>query len=408
MVFLPPRHSKSETVSRLFSAYYLYRHPERWVGVNSYAAELAYTLSRAARDNYAEAGGQIRDDAGAVKHWETPAGGGLWAAGVGGPITGKGFHLGIIDDPLKNAEEASSEVTRAKQKEWYSSTFYTREEPQGSIVVIQTRWHEDDLAGWLLSEESEDEEPERWHVVCFPARRPAHEREWPATVSLEPDWRETGEALCPERYPEAKLQKIEKRVGGYYWGALYEQNPTPREGSFFHVSRLQILPAEPVGLRCVRAWDLGATAGSGDPTAGVKIGQDAEGRFIVCDVTWGQWDTDERDRQMHQTSRLDGAKVRQRIPQEPAAAGKSLALAMTRKLAGVPVTAAPISGDKQVRADPFSSQVNAGNVYLVAGPWNKAYIEELRAFPLGTHDDQVDASSDAFNELAGMRTFDVF
>ena len=140
LIQLPPRHSKSEMVSRLFSAYYLLKHPNHFVGVNSYSAELAYTLSRAARENFKEVGGNIKDDVQAVKHWETPEGGGMWAAGVGGSITGKGFHLGIIDDPLKNAEEANSEIIREKQKEWYSSTFYTRAEPDAAIIVIQTRW----------------------------------------------------------------------------------------------------------------------------------------------------------------------------------------------------------------------------------------------------------------------------
>ncbi|HTE19108.1 MAG TPA: terminase family protein, partial [Armatimonadota bacterium] len=157
MVFMPPRHGKSELVSRLFSAYYLYRHPERWVGINSYSAELAYTLSRAAREHYTRSGAGLRGDASAVKHWETGGGGGLWAAGVGGPITGKGFHAGVIDDPLKNAEEAASDTILAKQKEWYNSTFYTREEPGGAIIVVQTRWNEGDLSGWLLAQEGEDE-----------------------------------------------------------------------------------------------------------------------------------------------------------------------------------------------------------------------------------------------------------
>lgn len=136
MVFMPPRHGKSETVSRLFSAYYLYRHPDRWVAITSYAAELAFTLSRNARENYSEGGGPMSADAFAVKHWETGLGGGLWATGVGGPATGKGFHLGICDDPLKNSEEAASETVREKHKDWWRSTFSTREEPNGAIVVI--------------------------------------------------------------------------------------------------------------------------------------------------------------------------------------------------------------------------------------------------------------------------------
>src|SRR6266849_4642613 len=135
MIFAPPRHGKSELLSRLFSAYYLSLFPDRWVGINSYAADLAYTLSRSARENFISNGGGVKDDAAAVKHWETTEGGGLWAAGVGGPITGKGFHLGIIDDPLKNAEEASSPVFNEAHQAWYPSTFYTREEPNAAIVI---------------------------------------------------------------------------------------------------------------------------------------------------------------------------------------------------------------------------------------------------------------------------------
>ncbi len=155
MVFMPPRHSKSETVSRLFTAYYLYRHPERFVGLASYGADLAYTLSRAARDNFVKACGQLSKAAKAVKQWLTSTGGGLWAAGVGGPATGKGFHLGVIDDPIKDAEEAASDKIRQRNKDWLSSVFQTREEPGGAIVVLQTRWHEDDLSGYLLSMEAD-------------------------------------------------------------------------------------------------------------------------------------------------------------------------------------------------------------------------------------------------------------
>src|SRR6185437_13694072 len=240
MVFEPPRHGKSELVTRLFAAYWAYRFPHQWVGINSYGAELAYTLSRAAQEYYLRAGGAIKASASAVKHWETPEGGGMWAAGVGGPITGKGWHLGIIDDPTKNAEEARSATIRASQREWYTSTFYTREEPNieteepdGVEVVIQTRWHEDDLAGWLLSQEDPDEEPERWHIVSFPAIAEAKPQRFPATCTVEPDFRQPGEALCPERRPIHKLVKIAKRIGSYFWNALYQQSPQPSEGTKF-------------------------------------------------------------------------------------------------------------------------------------------------------------------------------
>lgn len=234
MVFMPPRHGKSETLSRLFSAYYLYCHPENWVGLNSYADALATTLSRSARDNYIRAGGEVNPSAKGVHHWETDSGGGMWAAGVGGPITGKGFHLGIIDDPIKNSKDADSQIVRDGHREWYQSTFGTREEPGAAIVIMLTRWHTDDLAGWLLAQErDEDNEPEHWHILSFPAIKSEVEQVFPSTCTVERDDRETGEALCPERYPIEKLERKKKRLTGRFWTALYSQSPKPGEGSVF-------------------------------------------------------------------------------------------------------------------------------------------------------------------------------
>lgn len=398
MIFLPPRHSKSELFSRLFSAYYLLRNPHHFVGINSYSADLAYTLSRASRENFIQCGGVVKDDVAAVKHWETPQGGGLWAAGVGGSITGKGFHLGIIDDPLKNAEEAASDVIREKHKEWYSSTFYTRQEPDAAIVVIQTRWHEDDLSGWLLNEEIEGEQPENWHVVCLPAIA-EESQSFPESCTIERDKREDGEALCPERYNETKLSKIKARIGEYHFGALYQQRPTSKQGLFFHVDKLEIVPTAPVEGRRARGWDKAATLDGGDYTAGVKILKGNDGLFYVMDVTRGQWDTASRDRTIRQTAVTDGLGVRHIGEQEPGSGGKESAENFVRMLAGYGVNTVAATNAKEVRADPFSSQVNAGNVRLVKGDWNRAYLEELRQFPHGKHDDQVDASSLAFNEL---------
>lgn len=138
MIFMPPRHGKSELVSRLFPAYYMYRFPERWVGLASYGAELAYALSGDVHDNYYRGMGYITAPRGAVKHWRSKTRqGGLWAAGIDGPMTGKGFHLGIIDDPVKNSAEAKSEVKRASAISWYQSTYYSRQEPNAAIVLIQ-------------------------------------------------------------------------------------------------------------------------------------------------------------------------------------------------------------------------------------------------------------------------------
>ena len=408
MFFCPPRHGKSEEVSRLFSAYYLYRYPERFVGINSYSADLAYTLSRAARENYKAGGGKTKSDADAVKQWETPAGGGLWAAGVGGPITGKGFHLGIIDDPLKNSEEASSEIIRAKQKDWYSSTFYTRAEPGAAVVIIQTRWNESDLSGWLITEEESGELPECWHIVNLPAIAEESIHPFPASCTVEPDFRAVGEPLCPERYPLTRLIQIAARIGGYFWSALFQQRPSTREGSFFKPAQIGLVAvgAVPANLPTVRAWDKAATEGDGDFTVGVKMaGPDTTGLFYILDMARGQWATDERDRMIRETAVRDGAGVRIHGPQDPGSAGVSDAAAFTRLLAGFVVKTERVSGSKETRADPFSSQVNAGNVRMVEAPWNRDLREELRTFPNGRHDDIIDAAADAFNALATAKMF---
>lgn len=403
MVFMPPRHGKSQTVSRLFTAYYLRRYPERWVGINSYGADLAYTLSRNARDNYTAAGGELNPKATGVTHWETPQRGGMWAAGVGGPITGKGFSLGIIDDPLKNAEEAASETIRQKHKDWYRSTFYTREAPEGAIVVIQTRWHEDDLSGWLLQEElAEDDEPERWHIVSMPAiaEEPAT---FPATCTVEPDDRVPGEPLCAERYPASRLQRIYRRVGPRFWNALYQQRPAPLQGDFFRRDWFRMVNALAAGSTLVRYWDKAGSAGKGDYTAGVLMARTPEGRFVVVDAERGQWSAGERERIIRQTAELDRERfghVEIWAEQEPGSGGKESAEATIRNLAGFAAHAEPVTGDKTTRAAPLAAQAEVGNVDILVGPWNAAYLAELASFPHGRHDDQVDASSGAFAKLA--------
>lgn len=405
MVFAPPRHGKSELVSRLFSAYYLYRHPERWVSVNSYSADLAYTFSRNARDNYVRVGGELKDDARAVKQWETMAKGGFWAAGVGGPITGKGFHLGIIDDPLKNAEDASSALIRDKQWDWYQSTFYTRQEPGAAIVVIQTRWHEDDLSARILA--NEDEQPEGWHIVHLEAIKSEARPTYPDTCTVEPDPRQVGEALAPERYSVDKLRSIEGRIGFYFFGALYQQTPKPREGDMFKRARVEIIPAfRPA--RVVRYWDKAGTKDGGAYSAGVLMGE-AAGVFCVLDLVMGQWDAAERERVISQTLVADCAAypvVTTFVEQEPGSGGKESAEATIRRNAGYSVYADRPTGDKTLRAEPFAAQVNVGNVKLLAGSWNGRYLDILTAFPKGAVKDPVDASSGAFAKLATGGTWD--
>jgi predicted phage terminase large subunit-like protein len=428
MVFMPPRHGKSELASRLFPAYFLYRHPHRFVGLASYSQGLANTLSRAAKANYLlgleRAGGGVALNKGAraVKQWETDSGGGFWCTGVGGEATGKGFHVGIIDDPLKNSEQAASEAIREKQKEWYSSTWYTREQPttadpfDAAFVLVLTRWHEDDLAGWQISEEiaaakdPEESQPERWHIVSFPAIAEESPAEFPETCTVEPDWREPGQELAPTLRPLAKLLKIAKRVGEYVWGALFQQRPRAKDGSAFLRAWFEdnLEDAAPLDADYVRYWDKAASRKKGaDWTAGVLMCRCRKtGLFYVVHVLRGRWATHERDQHIRSQAFEDasryGDEVYVRLEREGGSSGMDSALAAVANLVGFLADTESPSGPKEVRFDGFAAQAKAGNVRFVRGAWNRDYVEELTALWNGAHDDQADGTSGAFNFLARL------
>lgn len=401
MVWMPPRHGKSETVSRLFPAYYLLRHPERWAALASYGSDLAYTLSRAARDFYGRGGGAMRGDAAAVKLWMTDGGGGLWATGVGGPATGKGAHLAIVDDPIKDAEQAQSPTIREKHKDWWRSTWSTRFEPGASAVVMATRWHEDDLSGWLLSQE--DEEPERWTILDMPALADGPRDDYPASCVVLPDPRQPGDPLCPERYPALKLNQVRRRIGEYWFGALYQQRPRPRDGGLFGTTPALVDAAPASAVARVRFWDkAGAAPGKGDYTAGVLMAYDGH-RWCVEDVERFQAQADERNRRMVATGRCDAARYGRvhQVVEQPPGLGKEATDAVVAAFgaAGLIAYAEPVRGDKVERAEPYAAQWQAGNIVLVRGPWVPAFVEEHQLFPHGRHDDQVDAGGGAYRYL---------
>ncbi|MGA1689998.1 MAG: terminase large subunit domain-containing protein, partial [Candidatus Nanopelagicaceae bacterium] len=218
IIQIPPRHGKSLLASRLLPAAYLLAHPDRFVGITSYSAELAEGFSRNARDMYKQAGGLLDQYKQAVNDWGTQGGGGLWAAGVGGAITGRSGHLLIIDDPVKNREDAESPKMMEKLWDWYTSTLYTRLEPSvGAIVVIQTRWSENDLIGQLIESEKNVSEKgrENWTILDLPAisedisSRPI----LPDHCEVIDDWRENeGLALCPQRYDIDDLERIREAI----------------------------------------------------------------------------------------------------------------------------------------------------------------------------------------------------
>jgi predicted phage terminase large subunit-like protein len=417
IVMWPPRHSKTELFSRLFPAYYLSRYPERWVGLASYAAALAYKISRAARDNARAGGVTLRDDAEAVHEWETTAGGGFWAAGVGGPATGKGMHLGLIDDPIKNAEEAASAVIADRNQDWWGSTWYTRQEPNAALVVVTTRWPgPGDLVGWLFDQESNDDEhAEHWHVVAFEAEKSAEPYEIPPTCTLEPDPRQPGEALCPERYPVSKLRKIAARIGSFFYRSLFLQRKSTREGAMFKWAWWQVLSATPIVTGLVRYWDLAGTEPSKkghDPdfTASVLAGRMPDKRCAILDVTAFRESVGQRDAKIEAIAREDrmrGIPVTWWFEQETGVGGSERTASLVRRIQaiGLAVNTEPATGSKILRAEPLASAAEAGNVCLSAEapskPWHDRFRAHMADFSAHCdHDDIADAASGAYNKLA--------
>ena len=411
----PPRHGKTELL-KLFQAYLVYRFPTDWVGLASYGATLANRISRAVRD-FARLGGlEVRDDAAAVHEWETMQGGGLWSTGVGGPATGKGFKRGILDDPVKDAKEASSALIADRLHEWWSSVWYTRQEPDAALVVVTTRWPgPGDFVGWLLEQESADEQPERWHLVLFEAEKTAEPYVVPASCTTEPDWRSPGDALCPERYSPEKLRKIAKRIGSYFYNALFQQRPTHREGRMFRWEWWQTLKESPVCASVVRYWDLAGTepkrkGHDPDFTASTLAGRMPDLRTCILDNVEFRESIGARDAELERIAKADRAKyglsVTWWLETESGVGGADRTASLVRRLQalGITVRTEPATGSKLVRAEPLAAAAEAGNICLApenGHRWHDRFRAHMGDFGANcAHDDTADATSGAYNKLA--------
>jgi predicted phage terminase large subunit-like protein len=392
MVLMPPGSAKSKYASQIFPAHYLCRYPRANIIGASHTAELADTFGRRVRalveDNTHVLGYRLRADSRAAGRWDTDKGGEYYATGVGGAVTGRRADLIIIDDPVKNRAEAESEVVRNATWEWYRSALYTRLKPGGRIVLIMTRWHEDDLGGRLLAEAEVG--GDIWHVLDLRALSPG---------AGDPLGRPEGEPLWPEWEGKEALERKRQNVGERDWAALFQQSPRPLVGSIFKPDQINVIDAIPAGTIFVRAWDLAATGETAtrdaDYTAGVLLGRTPIGRFVVADVVRRRGGPDEVVAMIRNAANLDGREVPLSIPQDPGQAGKSQTLFLARQLNGLRVLFTPETGDKAERAFPIASQCNIGNMDVVRAPWNRQFLDELAAFPNGVHDDQVDALSRA-------------
>lgn len=409
LLFAPPRHGKSVLVSHYFPAWFLLTRPHKRVILTSYEADFAAQWGRKVRDTVNKWGPlfgvAVRDDSKAADRWEIGThGGGMQTAGAGGPILGKGADLFIVDDPTKNAEEALSETHRAKVWDWYLTTAKTRLEPGASMVITQQRWHTEDLGGRV-----EKEEEGRWRNVTLRA----------IAEGDDPLGRKPGEALWPERYSSGYLQEMATSRDGSrnrWFDAQYQQKPLDLTGGFFKgLERVQIVNAAPLPdqfTRRVRAWDLASTeaqAGA-DPdwTAGVLMGKHKDGSFWVLDAVRARLGPRGVRDLIKQTAQQDGSGVQIRIEREGGASGKLAAQSIVSEdLAGWSAQAVKPKGSKAERAEPWGSQIEAGNVRVVRNSFTGAMMDEHRAFPSGKHDDMVDAASLGFAECVRPGAFAV-
>lgn len=414
MILEPPQNGKSEQVSRRFPAYAFGKKPSLRIIAVSYGDTLAQDMSRDVQKIMSSReyktlfpGTRLAESSDLEKRTQgqfdvVGSTGYYIAAGIMGSITGKTSDIGIVDDPIKNREEAESEVYRNKVWDQYQSAFATRQfGSEGSIIVCLTRWHEDDLAGRLLKNAAENPNADQWEVISLPAI---------AEEVKENDPRKPGDALWPSMYPLTELSRRRAGLGEYEWAALYQQRPAPRGGGLFKEDWFagKILDAAPSFMRVARGWDTASKEGGGDWTCGVKIGEEfnrnphgdleSTGRFIVLDVRREQLGPDGVDKLIRLTADLDGTCA-QREEKEGGSAGAAVISARTKALAGKDYAGVTVTGSKVTRSKPFRAQCEAGNVYLLRGDWNTEYIKELCGFPTAKHDDQVDGSSCAFNAV---------
>lgn len=411
IINVPPRHMKSLSVSVAFPAWVWAqkkRSPLTGPGVGFLSTSYAQHLS--VRDNvkcrrlidspwYQRGWGErfkLTTDQNTKIRFENDKGGYRIASSVDGTATGDGGDIIIVDDPI-SAGDALSATIRASTNEWFDNTMSTRlNDPKtGAYIVIMQRLHENDLVGHVLAKEDASD----WTVLCLPAR---YESDHPRVYAGDPRTVD-GELLWPERMPEAELAKREIALGSYGAASQLQQRPAPREGGMLKRRWLEIVDAAPAGLHECRAWDLAGTvaAAGRDPdwTVGVKMGKAKDGFLFILDIVRFRGSPAEVERTIRNTAERDGKGCLVRIPQDPGQAGKAQVSSLTRLLSGFIVHAIPPTGSKETRAMPFAAQCEAGNVRIVKAAWNDALFDEIEVFPLGKHDDQVDALADAFRAL---------
>lgn len=402
MIFAPPRHGKSHLCSLFFAVWYLTVYSANRFIMCGYGDEFASEWGGKVRDTMDEfknvlgVGPSKKNKA--ADHWTTTRGGTMYTAGVGGALTGRGTNMLVVDDALKSAEEADSQTIRDKIFQWFTQTAFTRLEPGGSVVIINTRWHFDDLCGRLLKEQ-----PGEWEVISFPA------------LAEEEDalGRKVGEPLWADRFPTQALEQIKKTVGSRGWASLYQQRPALEEGAMFrkewfsyyvdHEDFFELKYADRTErVMKDQCWCF--------ITADLALTMKTHSDYSVAQVWFIERTKDGKGGRMflHDLWRvqLEGpgveAELRKMVTKwnplfiglEDAHYGKHLVQTFRRD--GLPVRALKASKDKVTRAQPLALRLENGRVFFRRGaPWLTDFEDEMSQFPLGRHDDQCDAAAHA-------------
>lgn len=391
MVFMPPRHGKSNQSSELFPAWYLGHHPAHQVMFTTYGQDLADGFGRKVRNAVGDPRhvrafpeSILADDSKSAQRFNTTAGGVYYAVGAGGAVTGRGADLLLIDDPMKNREEADSRLMRDKLWDWYASTAYTRLMPGGAVVLIQTRWHEDDLAGRLLNGD------EQWEVVNLPA------------IAEHGDMlgRQVGAPLWPQRYALEDLERIRQTIGEREFIALYQQRPAPLEGALFRRDWIARAKAPRSGTRIAMGVDLAlSTKTSADYTAVVIMARDEFGKLYVLDAVRERVDFPGALRLI----RLMADKWNPKAIAIEQVAYQAVVVQELLRQTTLPIKGVTPDKDKVTRAQPLALRYEQGLVFHEDLPsW---FEDELLAFPQGLHDDAVDAAVYAYQSVMSMTRF---
>lgn len=393
----PPRSGKSALTSIFFPAWCLTKKPDMQIIQASYASELSEGFSQVTKavltsDAYRQIFPPIiNPNVNRQKYWQTLSGGSYYATGVGGGAVGRGANLFIVDDATKSREEANSPTHRNRVWDWFTSTAMTRLSPDGVMIVIGTRWHQDDLIGRLTSPDRISEfkdaglEAEAFEILALEAIC-----EHPESDLLK---RKFGEALWPERWSVRDLQGFKLQLGPSEFAAQYQQRPAPEGGNLVDTSNINLIDRNklPEGLRLVRGWDLAlSTSTQSDYSCGALGATDKDGNFYLVHMHRGKllWPAQKQVIVNLALSESAGGVV----GIETTAAWKIAYEELRTAFAGqVTVKGYTPDKDKVGRASPWFAKIHGGMFYMVRGPWNSDFVDELAQFPNGAHDDQIDA-----------------